>query len=324
MRRTCTAHDLGPAHRTDARRTAPSRRRVRKVPAALALLLAGCGWVHNYPDTEGPRYAGGAPSATPSAGPDTLTIVTFNIEQSDHIDRALDVLRGEPVLREVDVVLLQEMDATGTARVARALGMEWVYYPGSVEDQRDFGNAVLSRWPIADDAKLVLPHLSVFGERQRTATVATLQVGDARVRVYSVHLSTPINQAEPERRDQLEAVLRDARGWRHVVIGGDLNAGNLGDMATRRGFLWPTEEGPRTVFWGRWDHIFLKGLVLPAQGAAGTVLDNRDASDHKPVWVRAILGGEGGQGVATPGAPGHLGGPRHPTPPGFEPNPETR
>lgn len=290
MRSTRTSQDQRPA-RPWPGRARPSRRWARGLLPVVALLLAGCGWIHNYPDPGGPRYAGGVPSATPSAGPDTLTIVTFNIERAEHIDRALEALRGEPVLRDPDVVLLQEMDATGTARVARALGMAWVYYPGSVEDERDFGNAVLTRWPIVDDAKLVLPHVSVFGERQRTATVATLQVGAARLRVYSIHLSTPLNQAEPERRDQLEAVLRDARGWRHVVIGGDLNAGNLGDMATRRGFLWPTEEGPRTVFWGRWDHVFLKGLTLPAAGAAGTVLDNRDASDHKPVWVRAILGG---------------------------------
>jgi hypothetical protein len=55
------------------------------------------------------------------------------------------------------------------------------------------------------------------------------------------------------------------------------------------GYLWPTEEGPRTIVWGRFDHIFFKGLESPDSLAAGTVLDVRDASDRRPVWAVGIL-----------------------------------
>lgn len=41
-----------------------------------------------------------------------------------------------------------------------ALGMSWVYYPAIFRHRsdKDFGNAVLSRWPIIADKKIVLPH----------------------------------------------------------------------------------------------------------------------------------------------------------------------
>lgn len=79
-----------------------------------------------------------------------------------------------------------------------------------------------------------------------------------------------------------------------MLIGGDMNSGGIGEMALERGYDWPTRDGPDTVRWWRWDHIFVRGLETPGPDAAGTVLDNRDASDHRPVWVRVLLPEDGG------------------------------
>lgn len=271
------------------------RSRPARTLTALALMsatVAACATGHNYVEPDGPRYTGGEATRT-SASPagDTLTIVSFNVRYSERVDSALAVLTSDPAVADADIVLLQEMDGEGTARMAAALGMAWVYYPASFKSRsgRDFGNAVLARWPIVDDAKVVLPHRSIFGKDQRTATAATVQVGEMPVRVYSIHLATPVNQALAERRNQMRAVLDDAAAHPRVVIGGDLNDGGFGHMATRRGYAWPTEHGPRTLLFGRWDHIFLRGLESPVENASGTVLDNRDASDHRPVWVRAVV-----------------------------------
>jgi endonuclease/exonuclease/phosphatase (EEP) superfamily protein YafD len=54
------------------------------------------------------------------------------------------------------------------------------------------------------------------------------------------------------------------------------------------GYAWPTKHGPDAPRLGRWDHIFLKGLTSPDSAAAGTVLDVRRTSDHRPVWVVAM------------------------------------
>ncbi|HSG09005.1 MAG TPA: endonuclease/exonuclease/phosphatase family protein [Longimicrobiales bacterium] len=261
---------------------------------ALALLVVACGCNTGlvYPDPVGPRFFEPLPGPPPEATwRDTLLVVSFNVENSQEIDSALAVLTTEPDLSGPDIVLLQEVDEHAARRMAAMLSMGFIYYPAILRKAtgRNFGNAVLSRWPVVDDEKLILPHLAIFGRTQRIATAATVQVGSTAIRVYSVHLATPPNLALPERQDQMRAVLRDAARHPHVIIGGDLNGGSLGNLAVERGFAWPTRDGPRTVLFGRWDHIFFKGLLAPDHGASGTIRDNRGASDHLPVWARGVV-----------------------------------
>ena len=259
----------------------------------VALLLAGCraGGV-NYPDSGGPRHADG-PAEPPSSMRDStgLHVVSYNIAFARHIDSAIELLSSHPDLQGADVILLQEMDEPGTRRIADALGREFVYYAAvrSRRSGRDFGNAVLSAWPIVHDEKLILPHTAVLRGTQRIATVATVQFGDTPIRVYSTHLGTPIEIGSDARRDQLRFILDDAEAHPHVVVGGDMNSHGVGEEAVSRGYLWLTREGPRTTLFGRWDHVFLRGFAAPDSNAAGTVLDARDASDHRPVWVRAVI-----------------------------------
>ena len=262
--------------------------------AALLVLLAAplvaCRTGSNYVSPIGPRYAGAPPQ--PARVPtDTLRVVSFNVEFSMHVDRAIALLTSEPGLRDADVVLLQEMSETAVRRIAESLGVGYVYYPAihHRRTRRLFGNAVLSRWPIVDDAKLMLPHVSRYAGMQRIATAATLQVGPTRVRVYSAHLGTPLDVGASARRDQLRAVLADAAAYERVIIGGDMNDGRVGAVAATAGYAWPTAHGPRTTRLGRWDHIFLRGLTSPDTRAAGTVLDARQASDHRPVWAVGVL-----------------------------------
>jgi endonuclease/exonuclease/phosphatase family metal-dependent hydrolase len=263
-------------------------------PAALLLvigLLAGCRTGRNYRDPAGPRYAGAPDPAPARAATDTLRVVSFNIEYALRVDSAIAILRSEPALRDADVVLLQEMDGAATRRVAEALGMWYAYYPAiyRLRTRRDFGNAVLSRWPIVEDAKLVLPHVSRYGRTQRTATAATIRVGERLVRVYSTHLGTLADVGGGARRDQLRAILDDAARFPRAIVGGDMNSAGVGDVAAAKGFTWPTERGPRTTRLGRWDHIFVKGLASPDSAAAGTIADVRGVSDHVPVWARVVL-----------------------------------
>lgn len=201
------------------------------------------------------------------------------------------MLQSEPALKRADIVLLQEMDASGTKRIATALGMGYVYYPAifHLRAKREFGNAVLSRWPIVEDAKIQLPHGSRYAGTHRIATAATLRIGKANVRVYSTHLGTPADIGSSERRDQLRAIIADASKYGSVVIGGDMNSGSVGSVSVDAGFAWTTKAGPRTTKFGRWDHIYLKGFGLPAQGSAGTIRENRGSSDHVPIWMIGIL-----------------------------------
>jgi endonuclease/exonuclease/phosphatase family metal-dependent hydrolase len=265
-------------------------------PAALLLTLvatAGCRTGRNYVNPEGPRYAGSprAGHTTDYADSTRLRVVSFNIAFARQVDSAVALLTSDPALRGADLILLQEMDEKATGQIADVLGLGYVYYPAvlAFRTHRPFGNAILSRWPIVADGKIVLPHVSRFARTQRTATAATIRVGARQVRVYSTHLGTMTDLAPASRREQLQTILADAASYPRVVIGGDMNDEGVGQVAREMGYAWPTQHGPSTHMLGRLDHIFIRGLTSPHRGATGTVLDSRGSSDHLPVWAVAIL-----------------------------------
>src|SRR5215212_3051292 len=152
-------------------------------------LCLGCRPGVNYPDPASPRYADTASVVNTPSSRETLRIVSFNIEYSRHARQAVRILSSVPTLRDADVVLLQEMTAPATRFLADSLHMRYVYYPAIYNRivHRDIGNAVLSRWPIIDDAKLILPSRSRYAKTQRIATAATITIRDQNIRVYSTH-----------------------------------------------------------------------------------------------------------------------------------------
>ncbi|MDF1506016.1 endonuclease/exonuclease/phosphatase family protein [Roseisolibacter sp. H3M3-2] len=265
--------------------------RARAVATALGsaalLSIAACRTGRDYAAADVPRQAA-PPPRPPPARADSLRVVSFNVAFARRPAEAAALLAADAATRGADVVLLQEMDADGTRRVAEALGMGYVYYPAirHRRTRRDFGNAVLTRWPVAADARLVLPHPSRYAGTHRTATAATLAVGAARVRVYSTHLGTALDVGDGARRAQLRAVLADAAALALAVVGGDFNDGGVAAAGVAAGFAWATRAGPRTTRFGRWDHVLVKGLRV---AAAGTGPDARGVSDHRPVWAVALL-----------------------------------
>ena len=258
--------------------------------ATLAAGLGGCATASlNYTDPAGPRYAAAVPAR--AGAPDTLSVVAFNVKFGERVDRVVQLLREDGPLHEPDVLLLQEMDEAGTRAIADSLGVGYVYYPSTLHPltKRDFGNAVLSRFPILEDRKIVLPHLARFRHTLRAAVGATIVVGTRRLRVYSVHIATFVANGPHDRREQLAAVLADADAYPLVVMGGDFNSETVPEIAVPRGYLWPTRNLPHTDAFWTLDHLLFKGLTLAAPPAVGLVREVRGASDHKPVWARVVL-----------------------------------
>ena len=227
-----------------------------------------------------------------SAAGSAIKVVTFNVKFARQVRRAVTLLSESPALREPDVLLLQEMDAPGAAAIAEGLGMAFVYYPNTVHPVggKDFGCAILSRYPIEDDRKILLPHLGRFRGILRGAVAATIRIGTHGVRMYNVHLATMVDNGPRQRREQLAAVLDDAERFPRVVLSGDFNSDRVPAIALARGYTWPTRRlGPTNAIWAL-DHILLKGLELTAPSAFGSIRDSVGASDHKPVWARIHLG----------------------------------
>jgi endonuclease/exonuclease/phosphatase family metal-dependent hydrolase len=257
---------------------------------AVLALFHGCAVARNYPAPLGPRFAGqyaGEPSAA------VIRVVTFNLKYGRDVAGALSILQEHPRLRGADILALQEMDEAGVDCLARALSLNYVYYPAAVHpaDDRNFGNAILSPWPIEDALKLVLPHPGRFRRMQRIAVVATVKVrGDLPVRVFSVHLETQASLGPGSRRDQARAVVESALSHPRVVVAGDFNGrGVASDVFVPAGFDWLTRNVGHTISRFSWDHVLVRGLVPRACVSAGTARSATKASDHLPVWAELTV-----------------------------------
>jgi endonuclease/exonuclease/phosphatase family metal-dependent hydrolase len=237
---------------------------------------------------ENPRFAGdhavGAPDARGGA---VLDVVTLNIRFARRIDLAKRLFARVGELARANVVLLQEMDVEGTEALAAALRMRWVYYPAAVHRAtgRDFGNAVLSRWPILRDDKINLPHLSLRDRSPRAATCATIDTPIGPIELCSVHVATPFELLPGARREQVRAVLSRLRGASRVVVGGDFNSRALGRIVAADALDWATKDVGSTLRFFAVDHIFARGLRA---SEVGKVTDTLGATDHAAVWSRFL------------------------------------
>ena len=269
------------------------------IGTAAALIVAACAPTVNLLNPTTPKFAGdfAAPAPADSASAAApLRVVTFNIKLADRIALAIDVLRSS-ALRDADIISLQEIDEIGVQQIARALHLNYIYYPGTIHPTRHryFGPAVLTRWPIVETRKLILPHEGMGRHQRRNATAATVNVRGACVRVYAVHLETQFRASARAREDQVDTILADAATTScPVVVAGDFNSWGIGRYFERKGYGWPTRQVGKTIAFFSWDHIFVRGLDLPDSAGAGQLEEVLGASDHHPVWATVVLPGHPG------------------------------
>lgn len=260
------------------------------------MLLLQAYTAENYPEPDHPYYFGKYAAGTLEPV-ETLTVVSYNIWFAKEIDQALLELKEIHLQKEVDVLLLQEMDEVGVEEIARGLQMNYVYFPAAVEPTYDknFGNAILSRWPIINPHKQLLPHQSLSNRMNRTATKAVIQIHDVNILVYSVHTESIFIWPQ-SREDQYSAILEDIdSGIELVIVGGDFNSFTQGDVDRieevfqQAGYMRVSRESGYTVVkYGigvTTDHIFAKGFVVEEAGA----WEGTTASDHLPIWVTLAL-----------------------------------
>jgi endonuclease/exonuclease/phosphatase (EEP) superfamily protein YafD len=259
------------------------------VVSACLALGAGCTPTVNLPDPSSPRFLGSYASYPGDTSAAPLRIVAFNVKLGRRIDRAIGVLQSDS-LRGADVITLEEMTDVAADRIARAMHLNYAYYPSFIHptDHTYFGPAVLSRWPIVRSWKLFLPHRSRTRGQIRTATAADVVIRGDTTRVYAVHLETPAGASDVTQADQARAVIADAAGFDGpVVIGGDFNSYGVGVVFTHAGYRWLTKYLTHTISYFTWDHIFVRGLepLRSDYSSAGVVQQVHGASDHHPVWA---------------------------------------
>ncbi|MFK4082708.1 endonuclease/exonuclease/phosphatase family protein [Kribbella sp. NPDC020789] len=182
--------------------------------------------------------------AMAAAQPDTgrpgrdLTVMTYNIHHGAGVDGVLDLERIAALIEQnsADVVGLQEVDRHWSERsnwvdqpawFANRLKMHYEYAanldlpplnPG--EPRRQYGTAILSKYPIKDFTNTLLP-LYPTGE-QRGLAVATIKVRGTELRFANTHLTSNNNAERLEQAQQVVELL--GRSRTATLLVGDLNA----------------------------------------------------------------------------------------------------
>lgn len=252
----------------------------------------------NYLDPDAPFYSGNYAIGEQDRG-ESLTAISYNIGYALNIDQAISDIKQIKSQRGLDILLLQEMDEAGMEQIAGGLRLNYVYYPAAVEStyRKNFGNAVLSRWPIVDSRKLILPHISFSNRMKRIATRATIRIHGEDIFAYSIH-TEPVFILPQYKEAQCTHVLNDMDPEsRLVIVGGDFNSFTRKGIEKLEGHYRNTGferasrgSGYTFVRWGITmspDHIFTKGFAVKDQGKFAEAA----ASDHLPIWVMLVPGG---------------------------------
>lgn len=236
-----------------------------------------------------------------------LVVLSFNIRHGAGLDGAVDLARVAAEIRRsgASLVGLQEVDrgfdarsgfADQPAELAGMLGMQLAYAPNvDLEPlapgapRRQYGIAVLSRFPIVSVVHTLLPRGASAQER-RGLLEAVIDVGGAAIRFMTTH--TDVNSAEVRLRQARTIAAAVARSAEPVVLTGDLNASpGAPEVTTLTALLTDSHAGgggftiPADAPAERIDY------VLSAFGPGTSTVPGTAASDHRPVLATVLVGG---------------------------------
>lgn len=237
------------------------------------------------------------------AAPATLRVMSYNIHHAEGIDGKLDVERIARVILDAkaDIVGLQEVDRGVErtqkrdlpAELAQLTGMK-VWFEKNIPHQGgEYGNAVLSRFPVK---RAKNTHLKSFAHgEQRGVQQLVIEVGGRELLFMNTHLDARRDPAEREHSSvELKAIV--AAAAQPVILLGDFNAApDAPSIAALRAFLADTwtalyqEPGytiPVRKPNKRIDYIWLTpGAFEPV---SMQVLSS-EASDHLPIVAELRL-----------------------------------
>ncbi|MCK4258212.1 MAG: endonuclease/exonuclease/phosphatase family protein [Halanaerobiales bacterium] len=160
---------------------------------------------------------------------DGITVMSYNIKHGKGMDDRVDLDRIVQIIREsgADIIGLQEVDKE-TSRVngidtpkylAEKLGMYYVYGANMPVYGGEYGNAILSRYPIIFSKNYKLSRQALT--EQRGFLLAKIKVGDKKVNFASTHLEHKENKLRVKQvKDILEITHENKNPF---IIVGDFN-----------------------------------------------------------------------------------------------------
>ena len=269
--------------------------------AALLLVVAACNKDENY------NYKYGDRAVIPPKG-QSLRVMTYNIygaratspANAADLDAIAEVIRRQNpdfvTLNEVDVFTNRTGKDVHQARdLAEKLGMEWHFSKAIDRDGGEYGDAVLSKYPILEKRSYRLPCAAEQPGEDRSLCVIRVQIDGKDLYVASTHLdhlsgdASRLVQATEIRR------IRDTELEGDLILCGDLNAiPSSNVIATMTSFLtntgpidqytFPSDDPSRKIdyiMYAPIEHFGVQNCQVVSRG--DQQVDGVDASDHRPV-----------------------------------------
>jgi endonuclease/exonuclease/phosphatase family metal-dependent hydrolase len=159
-----------------------------------------------------------------------LRVVTYNVHKCRGLDRRVRPARIADVLRVVDadVIALQEVIGSGNGcpgqatELAEELGMHWVFGENRKLHGAGYGNAVLSRLPLASHRNLDLTVPG--GHEERGCLCVDIDMNGAVVHLFNLHLGTDFfERREQARKLVTPELIRPATLQGPRIVLGDFN-----------------------------------------------------------------------------------------------------
>ena len=269
--------------------------------AALLLVVAACNKDENYNDKYGDR------AVIPPKG-QSLRVMTYNIygaratspANAADLDAIAEVIRRQNpdfvTLNEVDVFTNRTGKDVHQARdLAEKLGMEWHFSKAIDRDGGEYGDAVLSKYPILEKRSYRLPCAAEQPGEDRSLCVIRVQIDGKDLYVASTHLdhlsgdASRLVQATEIRR------IRDTELEGDLILCGDLNAiPSSNVIATMTSFLtntgpidqytFPSDDPSRKIdyiMYAPIAHFGVQNCQVVSRG--DQQVGGVDASEHRPV-----------------------------------------
>ncbi len=241
--------------------------------------------------------------------PKTLRILTYNIHHGEGTDEVFDYRRLAKVIKALspDIVALQEVDnrterSSGVdqaARLARLCRMRYIFGQAMPYQGGQYGEAILSRFPIRKTATHPLPYQT--GVEPRAALEVLIEpAGLPPITFIGTHLCHQAPEVRLQQAQRLSELFSEPKPrpdqpspqppqrTNPIILAGDFNARPGSEaMNVLLSSDWLDAVAPRS----RIDYVLVRRND-PWQVKEVIIADEPVASDHDPVLVTLQWQGE--------------------------------
>lgn len=219
-----------------------------------------------------------------------MKVMTYNIRLG--IQQGVEAIARIISDQAPDIVAVQEvgnewrMGPPGdtACEICETVGIEHHHYVTTIDEHgQRYGHALLSRWPI-DNPRIF--HFTQNIDEPRAALIADIRTDQGDLCVVSTHLSHRDAERSVHGTELVELVGDLIADEQHVLVMGDLNEEDdvdwvhaLKDRMADAGDLVEGKTYPNPDPSVRIDYLMAYG----GQFHSAQILDERDASDHRPL-----------------------------------------